>query len=35
MNQETGEEFVIEPTYPLGKPKELQGVRINDRGQLI
>ena len=32
INQETGEEFVIEPTYPLGKPDELQGVRIKDRG---
>ena len=32
INHETGEEFVIEPTYPLGKPKELQGVRIKDHG---
>ena len=32
INHETGEEFVIEPTYPLGKPDELQGVRIKDHG---
>ena len=25
-NDETGEEFVIEPTYPKGKPKELEGI---------
>ena len=32
MNQETGEEFMIEPTYPLGTPNELQGVWLKDRG---
>jgi len=27
-NEETGEEFIIEPSYPKGKPKELQGLEI-------
>jgi len=27
-NDETGEEFRIEPSYPKGKPKELQGLEI-------
>jgi len=35
MNHETGEEFIIEPTYPLGKPDELQGVRLKDQGTPI
>jgi hypothetical protein len=25
-NEETGEEFIIEPTYPKGKPDELEGL---------
>ena len=25
-NDETGEEFIIEPTYPKGKPDELEGL---------
>ena len=25
-NDQTGEEFRIEPTYPKGKPKELEGL---------
>jgi hypothetical protein len=31
-NDTTGEEFQITPTYPKGKPKELEGVDIE--GQL-
>jgi hypothetical protein len=31
-NDITGEEFVIEPSYPKGKPKELQGIDLG--GQL-
>lgn len=31
-NDETGEEFHIEPEYPKGKPPELQGIELN--GQL-
>lgn len=27
-NAVTGEEFIIEPTYPKGKPKELIGLEI-------
>ena len=27
-NEETNEEFIIEPSYPKGKPKELQGLEI-------
>jgi hypothetical protein len=31
-NDETKEEFRIEPSYPLGKPKELEGLDFtNDR----
>ena len=29
-NDETGEEFRIEPTYPKGKPKELQGLNFTE-----
>jgi hypothetical protein len=29
-NDQTGEEFRIEPTYPKGKPKELQGLNFTD-----
>ena len=28
-NDVTGEEFTIEPTYPLGKPDELLGIDFN------
>ena len=31
-NDETGEEFQIEPSYPKGKPKELEGLEFE--GQL-
>ena len=30
-NDETGEEFTVEPSYPKGKPKELQGVDFIER----
>ena len=30
-NDLTGEEFVIEPTYPKGKPKELEGLDFSDQ----
>jgi hypothetical protein len=30
-NDETGEEFTIEPTYPKGKPKELEGLDFSDQ----
>ena len=30
-NDETGEEFTIEPTYPKGKPKELLGIDFTDQ----
>ncbi len=29
-NDKTGEEFRVEPTYPKGKPKELQGLNFSD-----
>ena len=29
-NDQTGEEFRIEPTYPKGKPDELQGLDFTD-----
>ena len=35
VNDDTGERFMVEPSYPLGKPDELEGVRITDQGQLI
>ena len=31
-NDQTGEEFQIEPSYPKGKPKELEGLEFE--GQL-
>jgi hypothetical protein len=31
-NEETGEEFQIEPSYPKGKPEELEGLQLD--GQL-
>ena len=30
-NEETGEEFQIEPSYPKGKPKELEGLDFTDQ----
>ena len=27
-NDQTGEEFIIEPTYPKGKPEELEGIEF-------
>ena len=30
-NDETGEEFTIEPTYPNGKPEELGGLDFSDQ----
>ena len=29
-NDQTGEEFRIEPTYPKGKPKELEGLSFTE-----
>jgi len=29
-NDDTGEEFRIEPTYPLGKPRELECLDFSD-----
>jgi len=28
-NDDTGEEFIIEPTYPEGKPDELKGIILD------
>ena len=28
-NDKTGEEFIIKPFYPLGKPKELEGIEFD------
>ena len=28
-NNDTGEEFIIEPTYPEGKPDELKGIILD------
>ena len=28
-NDDTGEEFIIEPTYPKGKPDELEGIILD------
>ena len=28
-NDDTGEEFIIEPTYPKGKPDELKGIILD------
>lgn len=30
LNDQTGEEFRVEPTYPKGKPKELEGLNFSD-----
>ena len=30
-NDETGETFIIEPTYPKGKPDELIGIELDIR----
>ena len=28
-NDETGETYILEPSYPLGKPDELKGVELD------
>ena len=28
-NEDTGEEFIIEPSYPKGKPDELEGIILD------
>jgi|TARA_B100002003_G_scaffold246438_1_gene276096 hypothetical protein len=30
-NDSTGEEFIIEPSYPLGKPDELLGIEFDSK----
>ena len=30
-NDETGETFIVEPTYPKGKPDELLGIELDIR----
>ena len=30
-NDETGEIYILEPSYPLGKPDELQGIELDIR----
>ena len=30
-NEDTGEEFIIEPTYPKGKPDELEGIILDKK----
>ena len=30
-NDKTGEEYIIKPFYPLGKPKELEGIELDLR----
>ena len=30
-NDDTGEEFVIEPSYPKGKPDELEGIILDKK----
>ena len=30
-NDETGEQYILEPTYPKGKPDELQGIELDIR----
>lgn len=29
-NDETGEQFILEPIYPKGKPKELEGLEFSE-----
>ena len=29
LKRDTGEEFIIEPTYPKGKPDELEGIILD------
>ena len=31
-NDETGEEFILEPTYPKGKQLELEGIDLGING---
>ena len=30
-NEDTGEEFIIEPSYPKGKPDELKGIILDKK----
>ena len=30
-NDDTGEEFIIEPSYPKGKPDELEGIILDKK----
>ena len=30
-NDDTGEEFIIEPSYPKGKPDELKGIILDKK----
>ena len=30
-NEDTGEEFIIEPSYPKGKPNELKGIILDKK----
>ena len=34
-NEETGEKFVIHPTYPKGKPPELEGLEFDLKDIMI
>ena len=34
-NDDTGEEFIIEPSYPKGKPDELKGIILDSRSLKI
>ena len=34
-NDDTGEEFTIEPSYPKGKPDELKGIILDSRSLKI
>tara|TARA_Y100000034_G_scaffold83675_1_gene100184 strand:- start:753 stop:1064 length:312 start_codon:yes stop_codon:yes gene_type:complete len=35
MNEETGEKFVVYPTYPKGKPPELEGLEFELKDLMI
>jgi hypothetical protein len=34
-NDETGEEYLINPSYPLGKPEELENVDVEKKLNVI
>jgi len=34
-NEETGEKFVVYPTYPKGKPDELKGLEFDLKDLMI